>query len=859
MKNQILLIILCGIGYLHAFEVNTHQALTRCAITNDCNDNGGTKNLDDFVENTNLSGYKDYDQELFEKYKLNGKYVNYEDYMKQAEEAIKNYKVTTTGDYKGMIEAGSILEDAVHHNALFSGDGRFNNHFYAAQVNSKASCTKEALTVAGAAAVMGRPKDIVGGVVALGNPLFMKTNKALCLGFGARTDSIDWVLNKDVDLSMDMEFNNKEYGLTHRKNRYGLDDTFDYFHDSFKGSESERRKNQAKLFASLGFMVHLLQDIHSPAHCRDSSHPKGDYLEMYGREDGGYFLRNGSFSHGKNNPHITQAIKKMDMHKEMIEKNSFVSYEDFFKKEAEWVSKNFFAEAHIQNIIGVESSFSGGTRINNLTDIDSIFDDNPLPSTGTTYENEKDEIVSTGNTVNHIHGNLVSYDGLGEKPIALIDRGVFFDNEHIILPTYKMDYTKNELIPGRANTVALEMTSVNVMPRAVASTQAFINFFFRGQIKASLSEDHTQLVIKNKSNTTLVSDPKLLTFKSGGKFTLYVENSGTNQILGTYTLNKDIKVNGEQSINIGNVVANNNVSVGTKITVVFDGAIGDDMGGYDDYNIGMRGLSADVFEVVEKPEECTDSTLANTIKQVKSALENSSNCVKFPDIEFQKTIWIDDDNANCGGASIKYKNAALWGTGSRYDNQIEANKLISYFNQEIYKLPEPKNEVIEAEVYSFYEVDRYNNNDKFNVSFQIKTYKDGKFENNIDLIDLLSFEKFSGAVHVGREHYDIVCHGSSRICTYLKSRVSSDSTDQLEYFGLDWVAYSNAYQYFIGRVSQQLEYYYENSTSDEEYPKDWLKRIVDWIESYDCKKAYKINIFYDETRMQKTNALKGLE
>lgn len=64
MKKQVLM-ALFFIGYLHGFEVNTHQALTRCAITDDCNDNGGTGNLDDFIKNTNLSGYKDYDKQLF--------------------------------------------------------------------------------------------------------------------------------------------------------------------------------------------------------------------------------------------------------------------------------------------------------------------------------------------------------------------------------------------------------------------------------------------------------------------------------------------------------------------------------------------------------------------------------------------------------------------------------------------------------------------------------------------------------------------------------------------------------------------------------------------------------------------------
>lgn len=295
---------------------------------------------------------------------------------------------------------------------------------------------------------------------------------------------------------------------------------------------------------------------------------------------------------------------------------------------------------------------------------------------------KKNEIVTTGNTIDHVKGKLISFDGLNEKPIALIDKSVFgslFDNEHMIMPTYHMDYREKKMVRGKDNTRALETTSINVMPRAVASSQAFINFFFRGQIDASLSANHTHLVIKNVSKINLVHNSKLLTYKKGGKFTLYVEKSGVNNFVGTYTLNSDIKAKETRNINIGNIIESKGIRTGAKITVVYDGNIGDDMGGYNSYDIGMRGLSADVFTVQEKPKDCTDSSLSKSIQKVKSSLGNSSNCVKFPDIEFQKTIWIDDNNANCQGAYIKYKNAALWGIGGKYDGQIDANELINYF------------------------------------------------------------------------------------------------------------------------------------------------------------------------------------
>jgi len=873
MKNKIQLVIFIMTINTYGFEVNTHQALTRCAITKECNKNGGTKNLDAFVKNAELPKYNDYDELIFEKYKAKktGSNITYQDYILGEEEAIYNYKVKVNGDYKGMIEAGVILEDAVHHNALFGGDGRFNNHFYAAQLNSKENCTQESLATTSVLALMGRPKlAAVAGTVTLGNTALMKTNKALCLGFGARTDNIDWALNKNVDLSLDIEFNKKAYGLTHRTNDYGLDDAFSYFRKSFIGSVANRKKYQAKLFASLGFMVHLIQDLHSPAHCRDNSHPKGDYLEMYGRVKGGFFLRDGSFSHGLNNPHITQAIAKMDMKQEMLKNNRFVSYEDFFKKEAEWVSKNFFSESHIPtwSVLGTQSIFGGGTTINNATDVDSIFDDNPLPSKDTTYENEKDQIVSTGNTVSYIHGNLVSFDGLNEKPIGLIDRGVFFDDEHIILPTYKMDYRKNRLVPGSANTSALEFTSVNVMPRAVASTQAFINFFFRGQMETSLSDDHTKLIVKNVSDNRLVYSPRLLTFKSGGKFSLYYEQNGINNLIGTYTLYGNIAKGNSHTIDIGTIIDDKNLPNGTKITVIYDGNIGDSLGGYDDYGIGMRGLSADVFEFVKG--ECRDKELGKQLKLTKYWIMDRNDCVMFAFLNQnsnRKNIY-SRNNHSCYKYYQHYKNTQLGGViSSRGTSYFYADKLIDYFNYKVYHLntdSESPNEHYSARASrSPYYLPTSGN---FNVSYNITQIKDGSEVRNITLNNLLYYNYKPANEHINAPHYHVTCHANSRICNYLKMKNVSDYFIELTRTNIAAQDFLSS-PYNPSRVADRIgsalaDYYgkdYGKSYTNNKYPKDWLKRIVDWIEMTDCSsRNRKVNIFYDEKRIEKSQNLQEL-
>jgi len=44
MKNIISIVVLTGISYLYGFEVNTHQAITRYALTKECSNQGGVSN-----------------------------------------------------------------------------------------------------------------------------------------------------------------------------------------------------------------------------------------------------------------------------------------------------------------------------------------------------------------------------------------------------------------------------------------------------------------------------------------------------------------------------------------------------------------------------------------------------------------------------------------------------------------------------------------------------------------------------------------------------------------------------------------------------------------------------------------------
>ncbi len=198
MKKIILLFI--GIVNIYAFEVNTHQAITRCALTQECSNQGGVSNLENFIQHSELKD-QNYIQEKYEKYNEN----TYQSYGKNGE-GFKDWNISIgtvdTLDYHGMIEAGSVLEDSVYPHALFGGDGRFNNHFYAVQIeNTKAECRKIFIPVGLGLISSGL---ILPGVVAIGNTELMRTNKTLCGGFDIRTDNIDWVFPRPHRSSVGM-------------------------------------------------------------------------------------------------------------------------------------------------------------------------------------------------------------------------------------------------------------------------------------------------------------------------------------------------------------------------------------------------------------------------------------------------------------------------------------------------------------------------------------------------------------------------------------------------------------------------------------------------------------------------------
>ena len=128
----IILIILMSI-FTFVWEINTHRAIDQTAILS-----GKSTNFYNFLSNSSIGSvtYNDRDSLMFVPYK-----TTYTEYIKNGEiDGISKWGQTISIDTPSaidLIEAGCILEDAVWAGGLFSGDGRFNNHFYDPQNGGK--------------------------------------------------------------------------------------------------------------------------------------------------------------------------------------------------------------------------------------------------------------------------------------------------------------------------------------------------------------------------------------------------------------------------------------------------------------------------------------------------------------------------------------------------------------------------------------------------------------------------------------------------------------------------------------------------------------------------------------------------
>ena len=301
------MIVLATTVCLNAWEVNTHRAIDRMALKSVTNgasggvlsapsSNKAKSNLDAFVKNAHLSNIN-FKNEIFEGYKnkITGRAVTYFDYItngKYSNDAISEWgQAFINKNYRDLIEAGTILEDAIWPNTVYF-DGRFVNHFYDAQISGNGS------------------KGLVYK--------------------GIRFLSADlWAL-RGID-------------TVNRHNLYSYTNALEYFKKGFMESNpATRRKYQAKMLVSVGHLMHMVNDMSVPAHVRADPHAEGDVMEVWMR--GG---ENGKESTGFRVSGNTVKSYAGISRKPDNRVPKYGKFTDFITQEAYWTATHFFSKDSI--------------------------------------------------------------------------------------------------------------------------------------------------------------------------------------------------------------------------------------------------------------------------------------------------------------------------------------------------------------------------------------------------------------------------------------------------------------------------------------------------------------------------------
>ena len=431
--KKIILLILISMS-LFGWEINTHRAIDRIAIEK-------SQNLKYFVSNSGIPTNKNhYKNEIFEGYDTTYlTYVINPNIGEGEKSGVSKWKQTfgTKPSYQQMIEAGTILEDAMWQGASFGGNGRFNNHFYEAQN---------------------------GG-------------HELTYGYGFHVNAVKWATDSSVPTS--------------HPNLYNYPRAMRYFALGFTESDPNvRRKYQAKMLVSVGHLMHLVNDMNVPAHVRDDAHPFGDPLEIWMR--GGWDGKSTTKGfHVRGNKIIGSISKNMGaIHPQR-------SVAGFMTAEASFTSKNFLT----QDTLYLDSN-------------------SYLPNKSTIRYSSYYNIVD-GVKKRYIRNRY------GTKIAMEI-------NSHLCNNIQKIYYPNNPSRRGKGlcgapttlkgdYTVLAESGAV-LIKRAIGNAAGFLNYFFRGQISAAVTDD--KIVVRNRSNTSLVANNMATLQESGVYKLMYEESNG---------------------------------------------------------------------------------------------------------------------------------------------------------------------------------------------------------------------------------------------------------------------------------------------------------------------------------------------
>ncbi len=372
-------------------------------------------------------------------------------------------KFSKKHNYQDLMEAGCMLEDAVWPNAYY-WNGRFLNHFYDPQNKGKGL---RVFRVQGMSALL-------------------------------------WA----------------EYGP---RNKYSYKKAREYFNLAFSSDSKEERKTQlAKMFVSVGHLMHLFNDMNVPAHTRSDSHPEGDTLEVW--------MRGGEYHNGSTGFYILGNTLAGELKDLNAEPNHFTDFKVNFTSEAERTGKEFLSK-------------------------DAMFDDLPLPS------------LDGVNIEKREYGEI-KYAVKGDIVLSRARKSYLWADEYI----YFIDDS------AASNPVHRSYGKV-LIPRAIANATGFLNYFFRGSM--SVNSGDGVVTVSNDSDENVVASPDIVTFKNGTLKFYCDDANDTRSEFHSEDITDTAVGNELASIGKDTLYAdfqNNDCNKSKNVTILFDGTIGKERG-----------------------------------------------------------------------------------------------------------------------------------------------------------------------------------------------------------------------------------------------------------------------------------------
>lgn len=314
---------------------------------------------------------------------------------------------------------------------------------------------------------------------------------------GTPLDSFTWASTRNV-------------GGTAAQNKDTWQNARDYQYSALTvASKTEREKNFAHTFESVGQVIHLLQDLSQPSHTRNDNHYKKRYIENYGKAHYDTLNFPGS-----------AIVAPLDW-----EGAGFTKLQDFW-------DRGFYTGASAapldndngQQTLGLSEYSHGNFLSEDRLYGELLFSNYPFPSL---YSSTNFSTLKTNPTAGVQQVLLRDGTSANRIMISKVADGIAVTN-HAALSFLGF---KTMRTLGKVDALGVSIADDNVLaeyhslliPKAVAYSGGAIDYFFRGKLKLRITwneeESRYHLGITNDSTQT---------FK-GGAFTLYSDDQNGNR------------------------------------------------------------------------------------------------------------------------------------------------------------------------------------------------------------------------------------------------------------------------------------------------------------------------------------------